>query len=57
MVRANPKSAFGSSQLTAPRKFELDAETVAAANQIVEVVQEMLLGAPVSRRRLRPRPP
>jgi hypothetical protein len=43
---ANPKTAFGSSQLTAARKFELDADTVAAANQIAEVVQEMVLGAP-----------
>ena len=43
---ANPKMAFGSSQLTAARKFELDADTVSAANQIAEVVQEMVLGAP-----------
>lgn len=43
---ANPKTAFGSSQLTAARKFELDADTVSAANQISEVVQEMVLGAP-----------
>ena len=43
---ANPKTAFGSSQLTAARKFELDADTTAAANQIAEVVQEMTLGAP-----------
>ena len=40
---ANPKTAFGSSQLTAARKFELDADTVAAANQIAEVTQEMVL--------------
>jgi hypothetical protein len=46
MGPANPKSAFGSSQLTAARKFELDGDTTAAANQIAEVVQEMLLGAP-----------
>jgi hypothetical protein len=46
MGPANPKSAFGSSQLTAARKFELDADTTSAANQIAEVVQEMLLGAP-----------
>jgi hypothetical protein len=46
MGPANPKSAFGSSQLTAARKFELDSDVVAAANQIAEVVQEMLLGAP-----------
>jgi hypothetical protein len=45
-VPSNPKMAFGSSQLTAARKFELDADTVAAANQIAEVTQEMLLGAP-----------
>src|SRR5271169_3592834 len=43
---ANPKTAFGSSQLTAARKFELDADTTAAANQIAEVTQEMILGAP-----------
>jgi hypothetical protein len=43
---ANPKTAFGSSQLTAARKYELDADTVAAGNQIAEVVQEMVLGAP-----------
>jgi hypothetical protein len=43
---ANPKTAFGSSQLTAARKFELDADTTAAGNQIAEVVQEMTLGAP-----------
>ena len=43
---ANPKTAFGSSQLTAARKYELDADTTAAANQISEVVQEMVLGAP-----------
>jgi hypothetical protein len=45
-VPSNPKMAFGSSQLTAARKFELDADTVSAANQIAEVNQEMLLGAP-----------
>ena len=43
---ANPKTAFGSSQLTAAPKFELDADTVSAANQIAEVTQEMILGAP-----------
>ena len=43
---ANPKAAFGSSQLTAARKFELDSDVVSAANQLSEVVQEMLLGAP-----------
>lgn len=43
---ANPKQAFGSSQLTAARKFELDADTVSGANQIAEVWQEMILGAP-----------
>lgn len=43
---ANPKSSFGSSQLTAARKFELDGDVVSAANQIAEVVQEMVLGAP-----------
>jgi hypothetical protein len=43
---ANPKAAFGSSQLTAARKFELDSDVSAAANQIAEVTQEMILGAP-----------
>jgi len=43
---ANPKAAFPSSKLTAARKFELDADVTAAANQISEVVQEMLLGRP-----------
>ena len=43
---ANPKAAFGSSQLTAARKFEVDADIVAASNQIAEITQEMLLGAP-----------
>jgi hypothetical protein len=43
---ANPKAAFPSSKLTAARKFELDADVTAAANQIAEVVQEMLLGRP-----------
>jgi hypothetical protein len=43
---SNPKSAFGSSQLTAARKYELDGDVTAASNQIAEVVQEMILGAP-----------
>lgn len=43
---ANPKAAFPSSKLTAARKFEIDADVTAAANQIAEVVQEMLLGRP-----------
>lgn len=43
---ANPKACFGSSQLTAARKFELDGDVTAAANQIAEVTQEMILGAP-----------
>jgi hypothetical protein len=43
---ANSKAAFSSSKLTAARKFELDADVTAAANQISEVVQEMLLGRP-----------
>jgi hypothetical protein len=42
----NPKAAFGSSQLTAARKYELDGDVTAASNQIAEVVQEMILGAP-----------
>jgi hypothetical protein len=43
---ANPKGAFPSSQLTAARKWELDGDVTAAANQIAEVVQEMTLGRP-----------
>lgn len=43
---ANPKAAFGSSQLTAARKYELDGDVTAASNQIAEVTQEMILGAP-----------
>ncbi len=43
---SNPKASFGSSQLTAARKFEVDGDVTAAANQIAEVVQEMILGAP-----------
>jgi hypothetical protein len=43
---SNPKAAFGSSQLTAARKYELDGDVTAAANQIAEVTQEMILGAP-----------
>jgi hypothetical protein len=43
---ANPKAAFGSSQLTAARKFELDGDVTGAGNQIAEVTQEMILGAP-----------
>lgn len=43
---ANPKACFGSSQLTAARKFELDGDVTAAANQLAEVTQEMILGAP-----------
>jgi len=43
---ANPKAAFSSSKLTAARKFELDGDVTGAANQIAEVVQEMLLGRP-----------
>jgi len=43
---ANPKAAFPSSKLTAARKFELDSDVTAAANQIAEVIQEMLLGRP-----------
>ena len=44
---ANAKGAFQSSQLTAARKFEVDADinTVAATN-IAEIVQEMVLGRP-----------
>ena len=43
---ANPKAAFQSSQLTAARKFEVDADVVAAAGQLSEFVQEMILGRP-----------
>ena len=42
----NPKAAFPSSKLTAARKFELDGDVTAAANQIAEVTQEMILGRP-----------
>lgn len=44
---ANAKAAFQSSQLTAARKFEYDADvnTVAATN-VSEVIQEMVLGRP-----------
>jgi hypothetical protein len=43
----NAKASFQSAQLTAARKFEVDADvnTVAATN-IAEVVQEMVLGRP-----------
>jgi hypothetical protein len=44
---ANPKAAFQSSQLTAARKFEVDADvSVVAGTQIAEFIQEMLLGRP-----------
>lgn len=44
---ANAKAAFQSSQLTAARKFEYDADTAGiAATNIAEVVQEMVLGRP-----------
>jgi hypothetical protein len=43
---ANPKGAFGSSQLTAARKFEVDGDITAASNQIAEITQEMMLGQP-----------
>ena len=44
---ANAKAAFQSSQLTAARKFEVDADvnSVAGTN-IAEIVQEMTLGRP-----------
>jgi len=42
----NPKAAFGSSALTAARKFEVDADITAGASNICEVMQEMLLDAP-----------
>lgn len=43
---SNPKAAMGSSQFTAARKYELDGDITAAANQLAEVTQEMTLGAP-----------
>lgn len=43
---ANPKASFGSSQLTAARKFEIDGDVTQGANQLAEVTQEMVLGAP-----------
>lgn len=43
---ANPKAAFGSSQLTAARKYEVDGDVTGGANQGAEIVQEMILGAP-----------
>lgn len=44
---ANAKAAFQSSQLTAARKFEYDADiTTIAATNIAEIVQEMILGRP-----------
>jgi hypothetical protein len=43
---SNPKAAFPSSKLTAARKWELDGDVTAAANQIANVVQEMTLGTP-----------
>jgi hypothetical protein len=43
---SNPKGAFGSSQLTAARIFQLNGDITAAVNQIAEVTQEMLLGQP-----------
>jgi len=43
---ANPKAAFPSTKLTAARKFQVNADTVSASNQIAEVVQEYTLGRP-----------
>jgi hypothetical protein len=43
---ANPKGAFPSTKLTAARKFQVNADTTAASNQIAEVVQEYTLGRP-----------
>lgn len=43
---SNAKAAFGSSKLTAARKFELDGDVVNTANGLAIVVQEMLLGRP-----------
>jgi hypothetical protein len=42
----NPDSAFPAQTLTSARRFELDANVVAAANQGCEVVQDEILGAP-----------
>lgn len=43
---AIPKAAFGSSQLTAARKFQVNGDVTSASNQIAEITQVMLLGAP-----------
>lgn len=44
---ANAKAAFQSSQLTAARKFEVDADVASiSATNIAETVQEMILGRP-----------
>lgn len=43
---SNPKAAFPSTKLTAARKFQVNADTTSAANQIAEVVQEYTLGRP-----------
>jgi hypothetical protein len=43
---SNPKAAFPSTKLTAARKFQVNADTTSASNQIAEVVQEYMLGRP-----------
>jgi hypothetical protein len=43
---SNPKGAFPSTKLTAARKFQVNADTTSASNQIAEVVQEYTLGRP-----------
>jgi hypothetical protein len=43
---ANAKAAFPSTKLTAARKFQVNADTTSASNQIAEVVQEYTLGRP-----------
>lgn len=43
---ANPSQSFLSSKLTAARKFEVDGDVTAAANQLDEINQEMILGRP-----------
>ena len=42
----NPDSAFPAETLTAARRFELDGDVTAAANQGLEVLQTEILGSP-----------
>jgi hypothetical protein len=43
---SNAKASFPSTKMTAARKFQVNADTTSASNQIAEVVQENLLGRP-----------